>query len=734
MSNFFEKLIKYLCYFIVFLLPLFWLPFSFEVIEFNKLYFLFFFSWLGVILWFLKQIVKERAFIFRYNLFDILLVLFLVLAVLSSVFSKDKINSIFGTYGRFSDGILTLFAFFGFYLLLRNNLKTEEREGIEINTIFRLLLSSSFLVILFTIFSVFNLWQKIPVLKNYLPFSLAGSSAFSLAFFLALIFVLAFSYLFLGKGIKRLERGFLILLLLFDFFLLFIFDFSLAWFFIFLSLFLFSLFCAIDRVFGEKVEMNLIPLSISLFVLVLLFLNLQAIIVNFFPKTQNFFLSLPGEFILPQKESFRVAFKSAISSPKNIFLGSGPGTFLEDFSLFKSRNFWSFRFNLAGNNFAQILANFGFLGATLFSLILAFLAILVFLKKVKPEFFFVKLFLFSLFLLQFLFYQNLLFGFLFWLGLAIAANLILFKEKRIELKENPVVALFVEALTILLILAFFFSLFLGTVFYLADYNYKKGFLEPDLEKKISFFQKAVSFNQYQPYYKMVLSQALSQKFQKEAQKENPDQNLLYQTGILAINFAKAAKDSSPNNILFRENLAFIYRDLGTLELSLKEFEEATKLEPQNATFYLEMGKNQLTLRNLEEAKKNFEKAIEIEPNFAQAILQKALTLELEQNLDGGISELEEFLSKNPNFSEGYFHLGRMYYLKGNYSKAKENLDKALVLFPNYSNARYFLALVYEKEGEIQKAIEELEKVQALNPDSELVKSKINELKEKLSQK
>jgi tetratricopeptide (TPR) repeat protein len=731
MVGFFEKMTRFICYFVVFIFPLFWLPFSFEILELNKIYFLFFFSWLGVIFWLLIDIIKERKVIFKYNFFDLIVFSFIFFAILSSIFSKDRINSLFGTYLKFSDGLVSLFSFFGFYLLLKRNLSSEKEERVELRNLMRVFFFSSFLALLFTYFSLFNLWQKIPILKFDIPFSPVGASIFSASLFFSVVFVLVFNYLFLGNEIKKIEKYLLSLFLILDFILLFLFDFNLAWLLIFISL-IFCLFLfAKEKVFGEKIHLFLFPIFLSFLSLLFIPINIQGLIFSFFPQTQNFLLSLPREIILPQKESFRIAFSSLISSLKNIFFGSGPATFFEDFSLFKSKEFWNLRIVSPGNYFSQVLANFGILGTFSFSLLLGFLFLLFSFKKTNKELFFLKGFFLSVFLLPFLFYQNAIFLFLFWMGLAIASHSFLQKEKVINLKENQVFALFIETIAIILIIAFISFAVLGTRFYLADVNYKKGFKEADFQKKIAFFERATNLNPYQPYYKMALSQVLLQSVLQEIQKQNPDQNLISQNAAFAINIARTAQNTSPNNVLFKENLGIIYRELGMAELSLSSFEEALKLEPKNALFLFEIGKLQTTLSKFEEARKSFDKAIELSPNFDQAFLQKALVFELEKNLDAAISELENLLKNNPSFVEGLFHLGRLYYLKGDYEKAKENLQKSINLFSDYSNARFILALVYEKEGKIDKAIEELEKVEKLNPDSEFVKDKIKSLREKI---
>jgi Tfp pilus assembly protein PilF len=726
--------LKYLIYFLIFLFPLFWLPFSFENIEFNKLYFLFFLSWFGVFFWFLEQIVVKKEISFRYNLLDFFIFLFFILILLSFVFSQDKISSFLGSYLRFNDGILAFLSFFGIYFLVRNNLKIKEEGRVEIFKILKILLISSFFVILWTYISLFGLWQKIPSIGKYFVFSPVSFSIYSQSIFLSLIFVLTLGYLFSENKIKKIEKVFLIFILILSFILISIFDFTLAWYILIISLIFLSSILAFEKTFKENIHIFLIPISLILLSLFLSFINVQGTILKFFPQTQNFFTSLPKEYLLPQRESFKIGLKSASSSFKNAIFGSGPGTFFENFSLYKSKDFWNLRLQNPGNNLAEILTNFGFLATLIFSFLLLFFLILIFLRRIESNILWLKPFFLSLILVQFFYYQNFVLGFLLWIGLGLAANLFSFKIKRFNLKEFPVFALLFETLTVFIGFCLIIFLIYGIIFYIADYNYKKGFFEQDLEKKVGLFERAKNLNFYQPYYKMALSQVFLQKYSIELQKQNPDQNLILQFANSALNFAKEAEKFSPRNILYKENLALVYRDLGLGELSKKTFEEALKLEPKNATFYFEIGRLQISLGNFDEARKNFEKAIEIEPNFIQANLQKALTFEFENNLDQAISEIENILQKNSLFAEGLFHLGRIYYLKDNLEKAKENLNKALALFPNYSNARYILALVYEKEGKLDLALNELKEIEKLNPGNSILEEKIKEIQKKLETK
>ena len=123
MSNLFNRIIKASIYLLVFLLPLFFLPFSVEFFEFNKQYLLYFLVSLAFFSWLAKMVLIDKEIRFRRSPLDIPVLAFLAVAVLSAIFSIDKNSSLFGFYGRFSDGLLTLISFGILYFLLTNNNK-----------------------------------------------------------------------------------------------------------------------------------------------------------------------------------------------------------------------------------------------------------------------------------------------------------------------------------------------------------------------------------------------------------------------------------------------------------------------------------------------------------------------------------------------------------------------------------------------------------------------------------
>ena len=97
--------------------------------------------------WFLKMI-RQRRIILKKSPFDIPLILFVSSQVLSTIFSIDRHTSIYGYYGRFNGGLLSIVSFTILYFAFNSNFLSGN-DGIgEIKKILKTSLIGSFLVVL----------------------------------------------------------------------------------------------------------------------------------------------------------------------------------------------------------------------------------------------------------------------------------------------------------------------------------------------------------------------------------------------------------------------------------------------------------------------------------------------------------------------------------------------------------------------------------------------------------
>lgn len=749
MQNILNRVIRISLYSLVFLMPLFWLPFSFEAFEFNKLYLLFFLSAIAFFAWLVKMIVIESEIKFKRTPLDIFIAGFLLLAILSAIFSVDKLSSLFGFYGRFSDGLIALVSLVAVYFLITNNTsgqtsENQDQKPLTVKGLLKVFSWSFSLVLLLSYFSVFGIWQKINSLIDAAPaitlqrfFNPVAGSLEGLAIFLAVIAVFLVGLILIrDKNDLRGKNIFHWLILAASLALSVAINFRSAWLVLAVSLIIFLGFALSKRLFKKSVNRLLLPILLVIFAL---FFSLG----TFKP-----FLSLAKEQVLDQKTSWQASFGGATEDLKSGFLGTGIGTWHYDFTRHKPASFnqnplWQFRFDRSGSHFSEILGTMGFLGLLSWLGLLGLFFLtgwLIISGKSGKEFSETRfnlpflMVVASLLVSQLFYYQNLVLAFVFWLFLALAAVVWQSpaQEKVFSLKKFPELNLVFSTFLIAGGLGLAALFFFGARFYLADNLFLKVQRENSLDSQIVLLEKMVRLNPYQPQYWSLLSRAYLQKTREESVKSAGFQD--QEKIISLVNAARSSADQAlkkgPGQVAAAETLAMVYRELRGFpegqDRAVKSFEKAMALEPNNPILKIELARL-LTATDIERAKREVELAKKLKSEYLDAMLLETAILEQEGNLEGALRAMEKAVSSYPFNLEARFQLGLLYFNSKKYDDAIGQLDSVLILAPNHSNALYSLGLTYQKKGSLNKAKDYFEKVLELNPDSQEVKEKLKEL-------
>ncbi len=741
-----ERVSKISIFLLVFLLPIFFLPWTTNFLDFPKQTLLLFLVFTSLISWLGRSIVEGEISL-NLNLFNLVLLIFLVILGLSTVFSAYRYGSFWGLPLDISSAFVTVFGFLLFYFLIVNIFQKKEIFGLLLTLIF-----SSFLAALFGIFQIFG--------KFIIPFDLTKISSFNTigtinsfgvfsAVLLPLVLVLT---IITRKMIKFLLFCFGALLLI----LLFVINFWLAWISLLISSALLLIFGMIRRPIFQGSWLTFSMLFLAL-----------ALVFGFLKISIPGLPALPLEISPSQRATFDISFQTLknFSPPKSLFFGSGPGTFVYDYSKFKPEtlnqtNFWMNRFSSGASEMLNKLATTGILGFLSFLAILViffFLAIRCLNWRFKQEevggedgekekervrkknsIWILSLGIFAgwlgLVFCLFFYPFNLSLSFLFWIFMANFIVLTDSKFKNWNLETPSRVAVLVSFVFIFFLILGISLLSLTGQRYLAEVKYRQG-LEAvrrgDNQAGIDHFLEAISLTRgKQDNYWRDLSQAYLFRINEEIQRLDVSQEEIFQTIIPllsnAVGSAKAATDVSSQNVANWAIRGFVYRNLigligGAESWAIKSYEEAIKLEPTNPYLLTELGRVYLAKNELEKAKENFQKAIDLKLDYAPAHFQLAMVFVKEGKTQEAIEKLEatkEVASFDPGLA---FQLGVIYYQENDFDKAKEQFERTVLLDPNYSNARYFLGLIYDRQNQKEKAIEQFEKISELNPDNEEVK-------------
>jgi len=775
--------IKYSIYLLVFLIPLFWLPWSVEVFDFNKQYLVVFLVSLAFLAWLAKMVVIRKKIVLRRTPLDIWVLAFIVIMTISAFFSVDKISSWLGFYGRFSDSMITLLAMAAFYFVLVNNVsvgkkqqkesdleETEERGkkswGFSLEKVFNLFLASSFVVIITTYLSVFGIWAKISGLPHAMTFksfnpiasSLEGLSMFLVAL-ISLIVGMFLQRVVIGKEKKFSSAICLSLVILATLLLVFI-NFSMAWLVLGITMLILLAVVLWTRTLKKNVDLLILPV-ILIIIAGFYWFGVPSKVGALDDLTFDR-LNLSQEVILDYQTAGSVSWDSLKEYP---VLGSGPGTFSANFTRFKpvsfnENPFWNIRFDKAPSQLLEMVSTTGALGTLSYLMLIVVFLLVVFVffgrrimdsQYSKLGFPLVLAWL-SLLLAQFVYYQNSVLIFYFWFFMALIV--IIWQEiqskpaKKIvfSFKKVPEAKLIFNIILLILVFALAGLFYLGGRFYWAEAKLSQS--SESNEDLIRTFEEAINLSKYRANYRQTLSQIYLASAWSEARKAEGERNVQLLQGLAAgsIQQAREATSLRPNSVNAWENLGVIYRDSrglidGTVPFTIEAFERAKELEPNNPVFYREICRVNLIdgEGDWDKTVGYCQKAVELKPNYLDAHIQLALAYEQGGNLEEAVRQMESVLERLKGVSfqrdsdlagaatEIYFQLGRLYFNLDREDEAINMFEQAVIITPEYANARYALALSYQSKERIQDALVQLRIIEQLVPDDEDVKTLIDQL-------
>jgi len=333
---------------LAFLLPLFFLPITVEFYEFNKLVLLSILVILGTLAWSLKAVLTGN-FGVRRSPFDLPVVIFFFVALISAIFSDSRLVSLIGQYARWHPSLFSVSIFTLLFFLVTWNSNERTLQ----NSVRALLASAGVAAGLFwpQYFGA-NLFGQ--DWSNRITFTPLGSPTV-LALFLGAVAGLALQEMVAAE--KRWQKIlFLITFLLFALTLTLL-NSPIGWVALGTSAILALLTSSVPALTKNKIYLLtalVIPAVFAAAVLIPTLFNKKTFLNRDFPK----------EVTLDLRTSWSVAATSFRQKP---LWGSGLATFSEDFTRYKPLRFnqtelWTIRFDKPLNEYLLAFAEAGLLG------------------------------------------------------------------------------------------------------------------------------------------------------------------------------------------------------------------------------------------------------------------------------------------------------------------------------------------------------------------------------------
>jgi type IV pilus assembly protein PilF len=188
---------------------------------------------------------------------------------------------------------------------------------------------------------------------------------------------------------------------------------------------------------------------------------------------------------------------------------------------------------------------------------------------------------------------------------------------------------------------------------------------------------------------------------------------------IALQRAKQAIDTDPNNGRAHYMLALLYQQLGETQLAQQNYAEAARLEPKNPDIRNAWGAFYCSQKNEAEAQRQFQEAL-ANPLYATpevALTNAGSCARAAGNTADAEGYLRSALTKNPRFGPALVELADLEYQQGQYKAAQGLLDRYFQVAPPAPRPLLLAVRVERKLGAPKRAATYAQLLRAKFPES-----------------
>lgn len=745
--------------------PLFVFPKTFEVVNLPKTFFLFLLVGVLVLLWSIGAMLEKKLLV-RRSMLDIPFVLFGVAVLVSSLFSVSVPVSFFGTTDNFTLTAFTIFPAVLFAYLIVQLIKNRTSF---VNFIQIFFLSHIVAELLFYVF-------QIPFIRthgltawfghNFFNTVSTGNSIFGI--WVAALGVLSFGTLLL-KGRKKIYYILPAISAVLSLITLFRLGFTVSFVVFGIGL---GMLLVLPFLFARSTSVKVSLALFSVFVLTLLCIG--------FGTPQSFKMHVPVEIALGAQSSFDFVKAALGADVKQFLVGSGPGTFLYDFSLHRTPAFntnaivFNTRFHAPFSTFLALLVEVGLLGSVFFILLIliglgAMLSTWTELRSSWKgliqervattlhaqglssfaeifDVFVVGAAWIALTVGLCVSFVDIVSWWTWWCFLALIivgigfVNKKFVVEKDISLVVSPQYSLALSFGIILFFTLIILSTAFGVRMYLAEYSWVKASQVSSLDEAEAYLQRSIEYRRSYAPYQVSLARVYLQKAKVAYEKNNQNTPEVASLVASAANVAKIATELEPNNVENYETLALMYLNAHSFAPEANTWAKdallsALLLEPSNVVNHTRLAQVYIQENKLSEAEKELQKAIELKFDYVPAYEALIVLYRDAGKYNEALGFYEVLLKITDPTGNLLFNYGVLFFNrheKGDDDRAQKLWEQALRLDaekkqPTNPNILYSLGLLFERKGDKSTALSYYQKVRELVPQNDDVKKKIQSM-------
>ncbi|VXD12405.1 TPR repeat protein [Planktothrix serta PCC 8927] len=168
------------------------------------------------------------------------------------------------------------------------------------------------------------------------------------------------------------------------------------------------------------------------------------------------------------------------------------------------------------------------------------------------------------------------------------------------------------------------------------------------------------------------------------------------------------------------------KELGNLEAAINRFQQALKIDSQEAEVYKKLAEAYILIGKEEDGINSLNQALSLQPQLSSAYLVVGNAFYTQSRLDLAIWAYSQGIEIQPNFLEAYANLGSVYFQQERFNQAFSCYQKALEINSNYGLIYWMLGNLMSKQNQINPAIDYYQKAIALQPKQELFYLKLAE--------
>jgi tetratricopeptide (TPR) repeat protein len=161
------------------------------------------------------------------------------------------------------------------------------------------------------------------------------------------------------------------------------------------------------------------------------------------------------------------------------------------------------------------------------------------------------------------------------------------------------------------------------------------------------------------------------------------------------------------------NRGVIYKELGEVELALKDYNQALAINPQSTEGYSNRGNLLISLKRYDEALIDLNKAIKLNSSFEKSYFNRGNCYYFLKDYERALADFSTSIKLNPHNSSAHNNRGMTYAHLKKWDESLENFNAAIRVKADYASAYYNRALLFKKLGRMKEAQADFEKSAAL---------------------